>query len=155
MKIIIIILITKTAFFYFNSLNEALDVKINEFFNKHASMPAEDTDLLKNLYAKLPSLESQVKHQGFSLRHMNLELHKLKKNNAEQFKEIVTLRSREACSEFINNNFNVNNSFNELGGDTAPHLQIPVNPPSSPLPSPTTILTPPPLDGPEVVIQGS
>ena len=43
---------------YINSLSEALDVKLNEFFNKYASMPAGDADLLKNLHEKLASLES-------------------------------------------------------------------------------------------------
>ena len=143
-----------SALFFLNSLNEALDVKFNEFFNKNASLPAGDADLLKNLYGKLTSLESQVKHQGFLLGHMNLELNELRKTNAEQFKEIVTLRSREACSESINSNFNVNNSMGELGGNTAPNLHIPVNPPSSSLPSPTTSLTLPPLDGSEVVNTG-
>ena len=58
----------------------------------HASMPAGDADLLKNLYEKLTSLESQVKHQGFLLEDMNLELNELRKTNGEQFKDIVTLR---------------------------------------------------------------
>ena len=38
----------ESAFFSLNLLGEALDVKFNEFFNKHASKPAEDADLLKN-----------------------------------------------------------------------------------------------------------
>ena len=42
----------------------------------------------------------------------------------------------------------------ELGGHTAPNHQIPVNPPSSSLPFPTTFLTLAPLDGSEVVNTG-
>ena len=103
-----------SALFFLNSLNEPLDVKFNEFFNKHASLPAGDAYLLKNLYGKLTSLESQVKHQGFLLGHMNLELSELRKTNAEQFKKVVTLRSRVACSESVNSNFNVNNSLGEF-----------------------------------------
>ena len=41
-------------------------------------MPAGDADLLKNLHEKLASLESQVKHQGFLLGHMALELNELR-----------------------------------------------------------------------------
>ena len=67
---------------------------------------------------------------------------------------MVTLRSREACSESINSNFNFNNSIGELGGNTDPNHQIPVNPPSSSLSSPTTSLTLLPLDGSEVVNTG-
>ena len=66
-----------SALFFLNSLNEALDVKFNEFFNKHASMQAGDADLLKTLHEKLALLESQVKHQGFLLGHMTLELTEL------------------------------------------------------------------------------
>ena len=96
---------------------------------------------------------SQVKHQGFLLGIMNLELNELRKTNAEQFKEIVTLRSRKACSESINSNFNVNNSMGESGGNTVPNFQILVYPSSS-FPSPTTSLTLPPLDGSTVVNSG-
>ena len=90
------------AFFSLNLLSEVLDVKLVEFFNKRAFMPAGDADLLKNLYEKLTSLEFQVKHRGFLLGHMTLELHELRKTNAEQFKETVTL--------------------GELGDDTAPNF---------------------------------
>ena len=95
-------------------------------------MPSGDADLLKTLHEKLASLESQMKHQGFLLGHMTLEVNELRKTNAQQFKEIVALRSRVACSESINSNFHVNDSMGELGGNTASDIQIPVNSISSP-----------------------
>ena len=143
--------------FSLNSLSEALDAKFDEFFNKYASLPAGDADFLKNINQKVASLESQVTHQGFLLGHMTLELHELRKTNAELSNEIIRLRSQEACSESINNNNfnnNNNNSMSEMGGNTAPNIQISVNPSSFPPSSPTTPLTPPPLDGSEVVNTG-
>ena len=65
-----------------------------------------------------------MKHQEFLLRHMNLELNELRKTNADQFKEIVILCSREACSESINSNLNFNNSMGELGGNTARNVKF-------------------------------
>ena len=82
---------------------------------------------------------------------MTLELHELRKINAEIFKELVTLHSREACSESTNNIFNHDNSMGKLGGNTAPNFQIPVNSCSSPLPRPITSFTLSPLGGSEVV----
>ena len=120
-------------------------------------MPAEDADLLKTLHEKLASLESQMKHQGFLLGHMTLEVNELRKTNAQQFKEIVTLRSCEACSDAKNDNLNYIDSMGELAGNTASDIRIPVNSissSSSPLLPSTPPLTLPSLDGSEVVNTG-
>ena len=143
-----------STFFSLNSLREALDFKFDEFFNKHSSLSAGDADLLKNIDEKMSSLESQVKHKGFLLSHMTMELHELREINAKLSKEVLILRSREACSESTINNFNDNNSIGELGGNSAPNLQTLLNPLSSPSPPPTMSLTLPPLDGSEVVNTG-
>ena len=42
----------------------------------------------------------------------------------------------------------------ELGGNTAPNIRIPVNPPSTPLPFPTTSITLPSLYGSKVINTG-
>ena len=101
-------------------------------------------------------LESRVKHQGFLLRHMTLELNE-RKTNAQQFEEIVTLHSRKACSNAKNDNLNYIDFMGELSGNTASDIRIPVNSISSPssslLPS-TPPLTLPSLDGSEVVNTG-
>ena len=87
--------------------------------------------MLKNINEKMSSLESQVKHQVLS--HMILELHELREINAKLSKEVLTLRSRQACSEPTINNITDNNSIGGLGGNSAPNLQTPLNSLSSPL----------------------
>ena len=132
-----------------SSLNEALDSKFYQFFG---------ADFVKVLTEKMSSLEAQVKHQGFVLSNLKLELYELRKTNSELSNDLVRLRSLESCSEATNNNFYINSGSDFLGGNTAPNLQIPVIPPStflpssSPSPSPSQIL--PPLNDTEVVKTG-
>ena len=59
-----------------------------------------------------------MKHKGFLLGHMTLELNELRKTNVQQFEEIDTLRSREACSDAENDNLNHIDSMSELSGNT-------------------------------------
>ena len=59
-------------------------------------------DFVKVLTEKMSSLEAQVKHQGFVLSNLKMELYELRKTNSELSNDLVRLRSLESCSEATN-----------------------------------------------------
>ena len=61
-----------------------------------------------------------MKHHGSLLANLDLELHELRRQNAELTNKLVNIRSLEARCEICNNNNNNNNNSNidnELGSN--------------------------------------
>ena len=105
-----------STFVTIDSLNAILDAKLNEWFDKFSPQLAEDASLWRT--DKFVSTEGQMKHNGFLLGNLVLELYELRRQNAELTNKLVKSRSLVARCELCNNkNNNYRNIDSELGGN--------------------------------------
>ena len=120
---------TNFAFVTIDSLNAILDVKVNEWFNKFLPLPAGDASLLSTDSSKIVSMAGQMMHHGFLMGNPVLELHELRRQNAELTSKIIKSRSLEANCEICNNNNNNSYINSELSSNpTLPPLNRSITP---------------------------
>ena len=140
-----------SAFVTIGSLHAILDAKFNEFFNKLTSQPAGDASLLNTISSKTASTEGQMKHQSSLLGNLVLELHELRRQNAELSKQLINNRSQVARCDVCNNSNNNSNIDSELRcnpiSPPLPSIDPLPPPPSAPIPTHIHAL----VEGTEVV----
>ena len=143
-----------SAFVTIDSLHAILDTKFNELFNKLTSQPAGDASLLNIISSKTVSVEGQMNHQSSLLGNLVLELHELRRQNAELSKQLINSRTQVTRCDLCNNRNNNSSIDSELGCNPIP-TPLPStdplpSPPLAPIPSQTLAL----VEGTEVVNNG-